>query len=294
MAPADSEHFKIGVDGTMETSSSSTLLNGARLMIVDDERTTRLSLSEIFTLRGAQVTTAADGQEAIDLLHQSAFDLIVLDLKMPGMSGLQVLEEAQHIAPTTVVILLTAHASVDSAISALRRGVFDYVLKPAQPRAIVEAVERGLVKRQEHLRRQNLVGLMEQTVNALKGSEPASGSRVPPAATSSGPIQVGPLRVDLQRREARLSDEPLVLTPTEFDTLAYLVQHADRVVSCRELVRAVHGYDATEREARPIMRVHIHRLRQKIEADAIHPERLLTVRAAGYMLVVEPRPRPNP
>ncbi|HJW84983.1 MAG TPA: response regulator transcription factor [Anaerolineae bacterium] len=277
----------------METPTSSTLLNGARLLIVDDERTTRLSLSEIFTLRGAQVTTAADGQEAIDLLRQFAFDLIVLDLKMPGMSGLQVLEEAQRIAPATVVILLTAHASVDSAISALRRGVFDYVLKPAQPRMIVEAVERGLIKRQEYSRRQNLVGLMEQTVSALKGGQPSPGGGASPAATSTGPIQIGPIRVDLKRREARLSGDLLVLTPTEFDTLAYLVQHADRVVSCRELVRAVHGYDTTEREARPIMRVHIHRLRQKIEADAMRPERLLTVRAAGYMLVVEPRWRPE-
>jgi DNA-binding response OmpR family regulator len=276
----------------MDPITSSTLLNGARLLIVDDERTTRLSLSEIFTLRGAHVATAADGQEAIDLLHQSAFDLIVLDLKMPGMSGLQVLEEAQRIAPATVVILLTAHASVDSAISALRHGVFDYVLKPAQPRAIVETVERGLVKRQEHMRRQNLVGLMEQTVSALRGGDKPSTER-PSLTSSTGPIQIGPIRIDLQRREAHLSDEVLVLTPTEFDTLAYLAQHADRVVSCRELVRAVHGYDTTEHEARPIMRVHIHRLRQKIESDAMQPERLLTVRAAGYMLVVEPRPRPG-
>ena len=277
----------------MELSSASTPLRGARLLVVDDERTTRLTLSEIFTLRGAHVTAAADGQEAISRLRESAFDLIVLDLKMPGMSGLQVMEEAQRIAPATVVILLTAHASVDSAISALRQGVFDYVLKPAQPRAIVEVVERGLAKRQEYLRRQNLVGLMEQTVNALRGGEPAAAAP-PPRVTSSAVIQTGPIRVDLQRREAYLSDRLLVLTPTEFDALAYLMQHPDRVVTCRELVRAVHGYDTTEHEARPIMRVHIHRLRQKIESDASHPERLLTVRAAGYMLVAEPRQRVGP
>ncbi len=274
----------------MNTPVGSTLLSGAHLMVVDDERTTRLSLSEIFTLRGAHVVTAADGQEALNKLRESTVDLMVLDLKMPGMSGLQVVEEAQRLSPGTVIILLTAHASVDSAIGALRQGVFDYILKPAQPRAIVEVVERALVKRQEYVRRQNLVGLMEQTVNALKGGEPPAADRVqkmPP----TGVAQVGPIRVDLQRREAFVLDQPLVLTPTEFDTLAYLVQHPDRVVSCRELVRAVHGYDTTEHEARPIMRVHIHRLRQKIETDPEHPERLLTVRAAGYMLSAEPRPR---
>jgi len=176
------------------------------------------------------------------------------------------------------------------AIGALRQGIFDYILKPAQPRAIVEVVERALVKRQEYVRRQSLVGLMEQTVSALKGGEPPASERAP-AAAPSGTAQVGPIRVDLQRREAFVSEQPLVLTPTEFDTLAYLVQHPDRVVSCRELVRAVHWYDTTEHDARPIMRVHIHRLRQKIETDPEHPERLLTVRAAGYMLSIEPRPR---
>lgn len=275
----------------MNTPTGSTLLDGARLMIVDDERTTRLSLSEIFTLRGARVVTAADGQEALNKLRESSVDLVVLDLKMPGMSGLQVAEEVQRHAPGTVIILLTAHASVDSAISALRQGVFDYILKPAQPRAIVEVVERALVKRQEYLRRQNLVGLMEQTVSALKGGEQPPPIESAPPPPPAGVVQAGPIRIDLQRREAEVSDQRLVLTPTEFDTLAYLVQHADRVVSCRELVLAVHGYDTTENEARPIMRVHIHRLRQKIEPDSEHPERLLTVRAAGYMLVAEPRPR---
>ncbi|HLF28761.1 MAG TPA: response regulator transcription factor [Anaerolineae bacterium] len=274
----------------MTTPTDSTLLNGARLMIVDDERTTRLSLSEIFTLRGAHVVMAADGQEAVNRLRESPVDLIVLDLKMPGLNGLQVAEEVQRIAPGTVIILLTAHASVDSAISALRQGVFDYILKPAQPRTIVEVVERALVKRQEYIRRQNLVGLMEQTVNALRGGEPRPLTERTSVTTPSGALEVGPIRIDLQRREAHVSGQLLVLTPTEFDTLAYLVQHADRVVSCRELVRAVHNYDTTEHEARPIMRVHIHRLRQKIESDPDHPERLLTVRAAGYMLVAEPRP----
>jgi len=278
----------------VNTPTDSTLLNGARLLIVDDERTTRLSLSEIFTLRGANVMMAADGQEALNRLRESSVDLIVLDLKMPGMSGLQVAEEAQRISPGTVIILLTAHASVDSAIGALRQGVFDYILKPAQPRTIVEVVERALVKRQEYLRRQSLVGLMEQTVSALRGGEPQPLGERPALAAPSGSVQVGPIGVDLQRREAQVSGQPLVLTPTEFDTLAYLVQHADRVVSCRELVRAVHGYDTTEHEARPIMRVHIHRLRQKIEPDPERPERLLTVRAAGYMLVAEPRPHRAP
>jgi DNA-binding response OmpR family regulator len=269
------------------------MLQGAHILIVDDERTTRLSLAEIFSLRGARTASAADGQEALDLIAQQTFDLIVLDIKMPGVSGLQVLETVQQTAPATIVVLLTAHATVDSAIRALRQGAFDYLLKPAQPRTIIEVVERGLARRQEHLRRQSLVGLMEQTVEAFRqGGEVAANSspaNQPTAVTEQSILQVNDLVVDLQRREARLADRLLELTPTEFETLAYLVQHTERVVSCRDLVKAVHGYDTNEHAARPIMRVHIHRLRQKIEVNATAPMRLLTIRSAGYMLTATPR-----
>ncbi len=267
------------------------MLQGAHILVVDDERTTRLSLSEIFTLRGAITATAADGQEALDLIAHQTYDLIVLDIKMPGVSGLQVLDTVQQQSPATIVVLLTAHATVDSAIRALRQGAFDYLLKPAQPHAIIEVVERGLAKRQEYLRRQSLVGLMEQTVEAFKQSDaPIANSPGQTTAPVGEPIvQAGDLVVDLYRREARLADQLLDLTPTEFETLVYLVQHTERVVSCRDLVKAVHGYDTTEHTARPIMRVHIHRLRQKIEVDSAVPMRLLTIRSAGYMLTSAPR-----
>ncbi len=260
------------------------MLQDARILIVDDERSTRLSLSEIFSLRGAVTMTAADGEEALALLKEHNFDLIVLDIKMPGISGLQVLEQVQQISPATIVILLTAHATVDSAIRALREGAFDYLLKPAQPKAIIEVVERGLAKRQEYLRRQDLVGLMEKTVEAFRKNAPEATF----APTIPGIVHAGDIAIDLQRREVLMGDQVLELTPGEFDTLLYLAQHVDQVVSCRELVKAVNGYDLIEITARPIMRVYIHRLRQKIEADANNPQRLVTVRAAGYMLTSRP------
>jgi DNA-binding response OmpR family regulator len=271
------------------------MLQGARILIVDDERTTRLSLSEIFSLRGANTSTAADGAEALAQIKQTTFDLIILDVKMPGVSGLQVLEYVQENAPGTVCILLTAHATIDSAIRALRQGAFDYVLKPAQPKAIIEVAERGLTKRQEFLRRKNLVDLMEQTVEAFKAGSPTQPALPPvpvPASPASSPqLNAGNIIADLHRREAKLDDRLLDLTPTEFDTLVYFIRNAERVVSCRDLVKAVHGYDTTENAARPIMRVHIHRLRQKIEVNAASPERLLTIRSAGYMLTSRPRPQ---
>jgi DNA-binding response OmpR family regulator len=278
------------------------MLQGARILIVDDERSTRLSLSEIFSLRGAETNTAATGVEAIVKIQQQEFDLIILDIKMPGMSGLEVLDQVRQLSPGTVCILLTAHATIDSAIVALRQGAFDYILKPAQPKTILEVAERALGKRQENLRRQNLVELIEQTVEAFKGNPAASLpagtsgiSNLSAASTVSRnnpPIlRAGDLSADVQRREAKLDDRLLDLTPTEFDTLAFLIKNAERVVSCRDLVKAVHGYETSEQAARPIMRVHIHRLRQKIETDATKPLRLLTIRSAGYMLTNQPRPQ---
>jgi len=82
-----------------------------------------------------------------------------------------------------------------------------------------------------------------------------------------------------------LGDQALELSPTEYNVLAHLVRNADRVLTCSELVRESLEYEATEQEARPVIRVHIHRLRQKIEENAAQPKRLVTVRAAGYMLV---------
>jgi DNA-binding response OmpR family regulator len=261
-------------------------LQGANLLIVDDEKAMRVSLSEIFTLRGAHVTTAADGREAVELLNQHDFDLMLLDLKMPGMSGIQVLEVAQKVRPATVVILLTAHATLDSAISALRRGAFDYLLKPCEPRALIAGIERGLTKRADFMRRQSLVGLMEQTVSALKSDRPAAPT-APRSPVSDGLLQAGDLTIDMKKRQALLGNQLLTLSPTEYSVLAYFVRNPDRAISSAELVRECLGYEATEHEARPVMRVHIHRLRQKIEADANKPKRLVTVRATGYMLVTE-------
>lgn len=262
------------------------LLQGAKLFVVDDEKAMRVSLSEIFALRGAQVTTAADGREAIELLNQHDFDLMLLDLKMPGMSGIQVLEVAQKVRPATVVVLLTAHATLDSAISALRRGAYDYLLKPCEPRALIAGVERGLAKRAEFLRRQNLVGLMEQTVSALKTERPASSS-ANTNLLADGLLRAGDLTIDTKKRQAFLGEQLIPLSPTEYNLLAYLARNPNRAIPAAELVRGSLGYEATEDEARPIIRVHMHRLRQKIEQDANHPKRLITVRAAGYMLVTD-------
>src|SRR5512135_3259524 len=138
------------------------------ILVVDDERTMRESLEEILTLEGFQVTLAESGEAALEILRQTPVDLMLLDLKMKGMDGLQTTELAKQVAPDTVIVMLTAHGTLESAIAAMRRGAFDYVLKPAAVGDIIASIQRGLSHRAQMLRQRDLVGLMQRAITELQ------------------------------------------------------------------------------------------------------------------------------
>ena len=249
------------------------------ILVVDDERAMRESLQEILEQEGFQVSMADSGETALDILKQSAVDLMLLDLKMKGMDGLQVTEAGKQLSPDTVIVMLTAHGTLESAIAAMRRGAFDYLLKPAAVSDIIASVQRGLSHRAQMLRQRDLVGLMQRAIVEL---QPPLGSDAPPM-TAERHLNLRGINLDLQRHVAVANDQLLDLTLTEFKMLAYLMEHPDQVISPRELVAAVQGYDADEHEARAIVRVHIRRLRQKIEPDPDQPIFVLNVRGVGYL-----------
>jgi DNA-binding response OmpR family regulator len=249
------------------------------LLIVDDERATRESLEEILTLEGFQVALAESGEEALAVLRETPIDLMLLDLKMKGMDGLQTTETAKQIAPDTVIIMLTAHGTLESAIAAMRRGAFDYLLKPAAVSDIIASVQRGLSHHAQMLRQRDLVGLMQRAISELQ--TPVTQAEA--ASQSDRYLRARGITLDLQRHVASAQDQVLDLTLTEFKMLAYLMNHPDQVISPRELVAAVQGYEADEHEARAIVRVHIRRLRQKIEPDPDQPQHVLNVRGVGYL-----------
>ena len=118
-----------------------------RLLVVDDESVMRATLEEFLSGTGFEVATAANGEAALTELQRKPVDLMLLDLRMDGLDGLQVIEAASQIVPDTVVVMLTAHGTLDSAISAMRRGAFDYLLKPCQVPEILAAVQSGLAHR---------------------------------------------------------------------------------------------------------------------------------------------------
>jgi two-component system KDP operon response regulator KdpE len=266
---------------SVEISSKPTLA-GARLLIVDDEWAVRHTLTDLFESMGYRVDQAASGPEALEQIARQPFDLVILDLKMPGMDGAEVLETARPLAPETVFIILTAYGTLESAITGIRQGAFDYLLKPSPVKEIVRVVEAGLAERQRRLRHRDPIVLLEKALTTLKSSaQPAE--MVPALDAGERFLKAPDLAVDTFKRLAVVRGQPVHLTPTEFDILTYLLGHQDRVVSCRELVAHLRGYDLDERDARVLVRSHIRRLRHKVERDPAQPRLVRTVRGRGYL-----------
>jgi DNA-binding response OmpR family regulator len=231
-----------------------------RTLVVDDEAGVRFFLEETLRRAGHSVSTAASGENALERLRETPFDLILLDLRLGGrVDGLRVLEAVKWRWPETVVIILTAHGSLDSAMAAIREGVDGYLLKPVQPEDVRRAVHEALSRR-------------ERLAEAQQGED-----------ESLRTLQCGPFTVDLERHTATCDGAALDLTPREFDLLAHLMEHVDRVVEPPELVRVVRHYDPADlREAREIIKWYIFRLRQKVEPDPSAPRYILNVRGVGY------------
>ncbi|MBI5305802.1 MAG: response regulator transcription factor [Chloroflexi bacterium] len=255
-----------------------------KILLADDEATIRTVIKDTLESHGLSVYCAADSAQAWHACQETEFDLALLDIKMPGpIDGIGLLTRIHAHAPQTVVIMMTGYAALDSVITALRQGAFDYLTKPASMTQIVASVERGLAKRQDALRRQQLINNLENTLRALKHEDQTAAALDTPNGKRFAQTQH--LTLDRQKRLVALGDLPVDLTPTEFDLLDYLATHAERVVTARELVHAAQGYDLAEVDARPIVRVHLQRLRQKLGDNPQHPKIILNVRGKGYRFV---------
>jgi two-component system KDP operon response regulator KdpE len=263
----------------------------AHIMVVDDEAVTRVSLLDALRLDGYDVATAASGEEALSLLDkQGPFDLVVLDLKMPGMDGLEVAEQIHAQSSDTVIILLTAFGTMETAIEAIRKGAHDYLLKPCPIPKILKSVREGLVKHHQKQRRYRLVAQLKETVAQLDAVEEHEHAGELDVQEPERFLRVRDVVVDRQSHVAVRQDEPLDLTPTEFKVLSCLMETPDEVWSPEQLVQRARGYQADTEGARAIIRVHIRRLRKKLEPDSAHPTYVLNVRGVGYMFASEPRP----
>jgi DNA-binding response OmpR family regulator len=261
----------------------------AHILIVDDEESIRFFLSEELAQAGYTVLTAAGGEEALRLLGQTPIDLVLLDLKMGGLSGLQVMEKIKqgypHASVPPVVIMLTAHASLDSAVSAMRQGGFDYLKKPCRPEELLASVEKGLAQRREALQRQKMIHLIEETARQLEA--PALPVAKTPLAQPKF-LEGGGLLLDRQHETVTRAGQVLPLTASEFRLLACLMEYPNQSVDYCKLAAALHERDDMqweEWEARQAISTHIWRLQRKLGRAPGGRPYLVNVRGKGYKFV---------
>jgi DNA-binding response OmpR family regulator len=223
----------------------------ATVLIVDDEPLVREILSRYLTREGFVVETASDGREALRLWHAEPPDLVLLDLMLPELSGLEVFRRARETA-NTPVIMLTAKGEESDRLVGLEVGADDYVTKPFSPREVVARV-RAVLRRSARSDHDRMVRLA---------------------------LQHGELCVDLRGREVRLAGRPVPLTRREFELLALLASNPGTAFSRAELLERV--WDFAWAGDSSTVTVHIRRLREKLEVDPSSPRHFVTVWGVGY------------
>jgi DNA-binding response OmpR family regulator len=222
-----------------------------RILLVDDEQPVQKLLTYPLEKEGYEVVPALDGQEALANFEQGQFDLVVLDIMLPKVDGLEVCRRlrAQSSVP---IIMLTAKAEEIDKVLGLELGADDYITKPFSMREFRSRVRA-----------------------ALRRAEMA-----PDGEPGEEPLVRGELRIDFEKRMTELADEPVELTYVEFEILSALARHPGRVYTRDMLLDRIWG-DSAFRDQRTID-VHIRHLREKLERDPKSPEYLLTVRGVGY------------
>jgi DNA-binding response OmpR family regulator len=260
------------------------------VLVIDDEPTLRQTLTRILRQAGCEVTAAADGSEALQRLTTSSYDLAYLDIHLPGMDGLEVLKQIQQRYPQLPVILFTAHASLESAVEAIRLGATDYLIKPIDPETLLSRTRVVLEEKAFERRRREIERQIESLQGELKTlTQPAAPPKPAGTAPLSGDrfLKRGKLILDLQARRATFGDKVLGLPPAAFDYLVVLTRHSPDIVEYQPLVAEAQGYQTDRREAQELAKWHIHELRESLEPDPREPRFVLNVRGIGYRLVAD-------
>lgn len=229
-----------------------------RVLVVDDEPMVREVLTNYLQADGFSVVTAADGAEAVARFDDPGADLVVLDVMLPQLDGLGVLDHIRSHADPDLrrvpVIMLTARGQEEDRVSGLDQGADDYVVKPFSPREVTARV-RSVLRRAIPV-------------------EPGSVSELEP-------VRFGDVEIDRSARRVRRDGEPVELTRLEFDLLVYLATRPGQVVSRDEVLQAVWN-SSIEWQDPATVTVHVRRLRQKLEADPTDPRHLVAVYGIGY------------
>jgi len=222
-----------------------------RILVVDDEPSVRESVGYALEQEGFDVTLAEDGEDAESKIDATSFDLLILDIMMPGKSGLDICREVRSMSPVPIILLTAKDAEVDKVVG-LEVGADDYVTKPFSVRELLGRVRAQLRRRE-----------LDRTVEGESTS-----------------IESGPVTIDLARHLVTIRGKPVNLTRSEFQVLRLLAENPGEVFSRKQIME-----ELWQTEFRGDVRacdVHISNLRQKVERDPQKPELVVTVRRVGY------------
>jgi len=278
------------------TSSSHRSIT-TRILVVDDEPNIRLPLVRALELSGYSAAGAESGQRALEMLRAARYDVMVLDMRLPGLDGIEVMRAARQIQADLIILILTGHATLQSAITAVKAGASDYLLKPIGTQGIIDAIRAALQKQQAHARRQQLIQTAIEALRAAESIAPTTDSVAPPhSETTATPgerfRQVGTLILDRVKRLVTFEDDLarlVALTEGEAQILECLMDAAEQPLTCRQIAERVWNYNLSEVEAESLVRPYIFRLRQKIERNPQQPALIQTVRGRGYLLATTSR-----
>jgi two-component system KDP operon response regulator KdpE len=225
-------------------------MTGARILVVDDEPQIRRVLKSALTGQGYEVFDVRRGEEALEAVRERRFDLVLLDVNMPGMGGL---EACRQIRPTSdvAIIMLTVRDAEQDKVAALDAGADDYITKPFGTPELMARIRAAL-------------------------------RRLPVVATSSTVLDLGDITVHPSDRRVTVRGRPVRLTPKEFDVLFYLASHPNVTIAHTKLLQAVWGPDYGDQVE--YLRTFVNQLRKKIELDPAHPVYLVTEPWIGYRL----------
>jgi two-component system KDP operon response regulator KdpE len=226
------------------------------VLVVDDEKPLRQFVRRNLEVRGYKVVTAANGLQALAIFNTQNVDLVILDVMMPRMDGLETTRRIRQHSMVPIIIL-TALGEETDKVRAFELGADDYLTKPF---GVGELLAR-----------------VKAVIRRTRWTEPP---------TREGRLMKGDIIVDLERHEVSLKGEKIKLTPTEFDLLVYLMEHAGKVLPHRAILKNVWGPEYGEETE--YLRVYIGHLRQKLEQDPSDPQYLLTERGIGYRFEAPP------
>jgi two-component system response regulator ResD len=231
-------------------------MGGERILVVDDEPSIVEVVQLYLSREGYTVITAADGPSALAAIAQGRLDLLILDLMLPGVDGLEITRQVRR-SGYLPIIMLTARSEETDRVVGLELGADDYISKPFAPRELVARV-RAVLRRMH------------------------AAQAMPEQPAARPLISVGPLRIDVAAHSVALGGENLNLTAREFDLLLFLARNAGQVFTREQLLDQVWGYNFISDAS--TVTVHIRRLREKVEQDPTEPKLIQTVWGVGYKL----------